>query len=75
MATSKKAPAKKSASRAKAAKAKPVSPASIHREIAKAMAGARSGKKSAPPEKKGEFDIAIDVLGKCKGILDDIWPW
>jgi hypothetical protein len=66
MATSKKAPAKK---------AKPVSKVPIHREIAKAMAGARSAKKNAPAEKKGEFDIAIEVLGKCKGILDDIWPW
>jgi hypothetical protein len=66
MPTSKKAPA---------TKAKPVSKTSIHREIAKAMAGARAGKKSAPPEKKGDFDVAIDVLGKCKGILDDIWPW
>jgi hypothetical protein len=73
MATGKKAPSKKSGSRASATR-RP-SAASVHGEIVKAMADARSKKKNAPPGEQQHFDAAIKALGSCKKILDIIWPW
>jgi len=73
MPTRKKAPSGKSASRAKATH-RP-SAASVHSEIEKAMADARSKKKHAPSAEQHHYDAAIKALGSCKKVLNIVWPW
>jgi hypothetical protein len=73
MATGKKKSSGKAGAHATAT-ARP-SAASVHSEIEKAMADARSKKKSAPTADQHHFDAAIKALGSCKKVLNIIWPW